>query len=543
MDGVGDEVKSRIRDALAGAEISNEDLNAIMEGRMDVLDKVMKDLGDTTLNHVLPALQELAKTEKALAEIQTRRLALEDKFVASIQKQIDVTLEAAEIMAEFGGAAVSPADRRGAIVSQLNASGAALGLSQMRTGSADEIRQRNREIASEQAAMQETRMRAAQGDAKAQNQVSDPAFKAREERLKKAAEENYRKTKELIDVKRQEIKVIEAKNAAEKKAAEALLGGNIEEFMDQMAGKGAATAAALGSPQLAAQFGVRAFGTANEQLKGMQEAGATSFMGMNISAARQNAVGFGAMNAGMGFAGASSLAQAATGTSPEAQAVNAAARDLASTLPQSTANLTQATTNMYNATVMMERTAMEERDAAVANVDARSGGVGGAGTSGAGGAGGATGGASGAAAGSGGTGSGGGGGRGSSGGGGQADSGSLVTATSEAASKFQAAASALGSKLDSLSSALSTNVPSFAGLENAAGALATFQENFSATVDRLAATTITVQVAPTTVNVNLNGGEMLANLSQAVRQEIMGEVTAKLGNLEIKPDGTIGQKA
>ncbi len=90
---------------------------------------------------------------------------------------------------------------------------------------------------------------------------------------------------------------------------------------------------------------------------------------------------------------------------------------------------------------------------------------------------------------------------------------------------------------------MSTNVPSFAGLENAAGALATFQENFSATVDRLAATTISVQVAPTTVNVNLNGGEMLANLSQAVRQEIMGEVTAKLGNLEIKPDGTIGQKA
>ena len=40
-----DEVKSRIRDALAGAEIGNEDLNAIMEGRMDVLDKVMKDLG------------------------------------------------------------------------------------------------------------------------------------------------------------------------------------------------------------------------------------------------------------------------------------------------------------------------------------------------------------------------------------------------------------------------------------------------------------------------------------------------------------------
>ena len=57
-----------------------EDLDAILAGDMDVLDKVLKDLGETTLNQVLPALQNLAKVEKQLADVQTRRLALEDKY-------------------------------------------------------------------------------------------------------------------------------------------------------------------------------------------------------------------------------------------------------------------------------------------------------------------------------------------------------------------------------------------------------------------------------------------------------------------------------
>ena len=38
----------------------------------------------------------------------------------------------------------------------------------------------------------------------------------------------------------------------------------------------------------------------------------------------------------MGFNQAAGLAQSATGTTPEAEAAKAAARDLASTLPQST---------------------------------------------------------------------------------------------------------------------------------------------------------------------------------------------------------------
>ena len=72
MDGVGQDVKDRIMDALKGADISNEDLDEIMAGNMDVLDKVLKDLGDTTLDQVLPALENLAEASEKLAQVQEK---------------------------------------------------------------------------------------------------------------------------------------------------------------------------------------------------------------------------------------------------------------------------------------------------------------------------------------------------------------------------------------------------------------------------------------------------------------------------------------
>lgn len=524
MDGVGDDVKQRILDAVEGADIKQEDLDKILAGDMDVLDKVLSDLGETTLSQVLPALENLAKVEKQLADVQTRRLALEDKFISSIQRQIDVTLEAADIMAEFGGAAVTPEQRSQGIVSQLNASGSALGLSEMRTGSADEIRQRNREIAEQQAAMQRVREQAAAGDSDAQTEINSPEFKARQERLNKAAEENYQKTKQLIDVKRKEIKVIEAKNAAEKKATEALLGNNIEEFLDQMAGKGAATAAALGSPQLAAQFGMSAFGTANKQLEEMQKSGVSSFMGRDIASVRQNAVGFGLTGAGMGFGQAAGLAQAATGTSPEALAAKSAARDLASTLPGSTANLMQSSQNMLEATKILESEVEKEVSNAVNNVQTRSAGAGGVGGAPPAGAGGAPPAGAGAGAGT----------------GASRDNEQKLAENTQASNGLQASTNKLSEEMAALSASLGTSLPDFAGLENAAGLLNTFQQNFNATVDKLAGTTISVSVAPTTVNVNLNGGEFLSAVSKSIRADVMREVTAKLGSLKILPDGSIG---
>ena len=204
MDGVGDDVKNRIMDALKGADISNEDLDAIMAGNMDVLDKVLKDLGDTTLDQVLPALQALGEASAKLAAVQRQRLSLEDELASATKRQIDVTLEAAEIMAEFGGPQVSPQQGTQAIVDKLNVTGADLGLSRMTSGSADEIRNRNKEIAARQAEQQEVRMRAARGDQAAQEQINSPEFQATQERLKKAAEETFQSTKELIDKRRRD---------------------------------------------------------------------------------------------------------------------------------------------------------------------------------------------------------------------------------------------------------------------------------------------------------------------------------------------------
>ena len=381
MDGVGDGVKKRIKDALAGADISQGDMDKILAGDMSVLDKVLKDLGDTTLSQVMPALKAAADMQNQLNAVISKRLSLENEFAAATKRQIDVTLEAAQIMQEFGGAAVTPEMQGQAAVDRLNVTGQQLGLTQVSAGSADEIRRRNTEIQTQMQSQGLVRAAAA-GDAgaqratglsleQAQAQTSSPEFQQREDRLKKAAEETYSETKKLIDARREEIKIINAKTAAEKKATEALLGNDVEAFLDEMAGKGAATAAAIGDPTLAAQFGVSDFGRANKQLEEMQKAGVTSFMGQDIGAVRQSAVGMGLTNAGLSGSIVTDLAKAATGTTDAAEAAKEAARDLASTLPQSTGNLQTSTENMLAATRILESNVEKEAEEATKRAEQR----------------------------------------------------------------------------------------------------------------------------------------------------------------------------
>jgi len=592
MDGVGEDVKKRIKTALEGADISQEDMDAILAGDMSVLDKVLKDLGDTTLSQVMPALKAAAEIQNKLNSVISKRLALENEFAAATKRQIDVTLEAAKIMQEFGGAQVTPQMQSQAAVDRLNVTGAQLGLPQMSTGSADEIRRRNAEINAQMQAQANDRNLAAAGDTEAQARINTPEFQANEERLKKAAEETYNETKKLIDARREEIKIINAKTAAEKKATDALLGNNVEEFLDQMAGRGAAAAAAIGDPTLAGQFGASAFGTANKQLEEMQNAGVTTFMGQDIGAVRQSAVGMGLSNAGLSGDIVSDLAKAATGTTDAAEAAKAAARDLASTLPQSTGNLQSATGHMLQATQILESTVEKQAAEATARVEERSAGAAPAAPaapatpSGAVPTGAAPTGATPPAT----------------------PDPSTTTTTTPApvptppsaptppsnifeagynafsspsamapsaptaaapASEQQGFASGLQSvqtSTDSLTSAITplvsqfaglstslnsvnttmqsliqsfSNLPSFdfSGLEGIASTFDNFNSTFSATVDRLEGLNIQVQVAPTNVNVNLTGGEFLKSIEGRIREDIMNSVATQIKNIKHTPNG------
>ena len=266
-----------------------------------------------------------------------------------------------------------------------------------------------------------------------------------------------------------------------------------------MAGRGAAAAAAIGSPTLANQFGVSDFGTTNKQLEEMQKAGVSSFMGQDINTVRQNAVGFGLMNAGMGFNQAAGLAQSATGTTPEAEAAKAAARDLASTLPQSTGNLQQASFNMLEAVRELERSASSKVDEAVKNVEANKPAGGG--------------------------------------GGGVASSSppekSIATAVSTAVDPLKQSTSALDSSIQTLANSLDTNL-NLNALEGIGQSLAGFGDSFKAQVDRLEAMSINITFgAPVDVNVNLNGAEALKSITAQAKSEIMQEVTNKLKNLYV----------
>jgi TP901 family phage tail tape measure protein len=333
--GIGEEVRNRIGDALANADIKDEDLQSILSGNFEVLDKVLKDLGETTFGQVNKALEQYVKFQQQLVKLTQERIKIEGQLRDAQKSVVDAQLEAAKISQEFGGAAVTPDRSRKAIIDKANIDGQGLDVGTLKTGSADEIKNRQAKIRKELADIQNIRSGAAAGNKEdlAKLQGKEGARLADdEERLKKLAQENYNTTKALIDQKREEIKLIQAKNQLEKASMDALISGDIMKFFESQAAMGAQAALATGDQQLISQFDTASLGAATKDLEAQKEAGVQQRFGRDIGGAGGLVEsGYAAIGgrAGVGM----DTVQAAAKTTPEQLQAEKEARDLASTLP------------------------------------------------------------------------------------------------------------------------------------------------------------------------------------------------------------------
>jgi TP901 family phage tail tape measure protein len=333
--GVSEEVRQRIGDAIAGAEIKDTDLEAILDGNFEVLDKVLKDLGEKTFGQVNKSLEQYAKYQQQLVKLTQERIKIEGELRDAQKSVVDAQLEAAKIAQEFGGAAVTPDQSRQAIISKANIDAQGLNVGALQTGSAQEIQNRQNQIRQELEAIQNVRTGAAAGNKEdlAKLQGQEGARLANdEERLKKLAQENYNTTKALIDQKREEIKLIQAKNQLEKASMDALISGDIMKFFESQAAIGAQAALATGDQQLISQFDTASLGAATKDLEAQREAGVQQKFGVNIGGAGGLVEsGYAAIGgrAGVGM----DTVQAAAQTTPEQLQAESEARDLASTLP------------------------------------------------------------------------------------------------------------------------------------------------------------------------------------------------------------------
>lgn len=209
------------------------------------------------------------------------------KLIDAQKKQFDLTVEARETIAEFGGAAFTAKDRLWLLQTRLDAGVGALGQSRVDLGGFG-LRQRLAEV------------NAARDD--------NP------EAVGKAQAELVNVTREFIKAKKTELDLLREKNKLEQQGLESALAGDYQAFFRSQAAVGATAAGQLGNQNLLNAFGGQAISDAfaNTTDKGLKETLATA----------------GLARVGIGGDAGKVLA----GTTPEEQAIEAQIRDAAGVL-------------------------------------------------------------------------------------------------------------------------------------------------------------------------------------------------------------------
>ena len=369
---VDEDTLSNLTDLIAEGELSPEDVKAIQGGDMSPLQKLVDEFGEGAMKEFTEAFKKAIEIENKLVAITQQRINLENQLVAAQQKVLSAQMEAAQIIAEFGGPAVTPDQQRANIIQSANTqSGVIGGISNLQSGSAAELTNRNREINAQLKEIDTQRSAVAAGDGQL-GRVAGTELQARQDRLLKLAQDQYNITKQLIDVRKQELRTIQARNKAEKDGLESLLDGDFESFFDAQATAGASAAIASGNTQMASAFGPAGLAGAFKNFQQMQEQGVTTAFGQNIGGAggllEQSA------GAALGTFGMQGSAAVLAGTTPEEAALQSEIQGLAQTLPDTAQVQANAAEMMLKAAVIQQQVAEAELDEVRQRVQNRAGG-------------------------------------------------------------------------------------------------------------------------------------------------------------------------
>jgi len=319
-----------LKSLISTADLEQGDIDALNRGDFSVLQKLVDQFGEESLKEFQEAIKKSAEIEQKMASILKKRIALENQLADANAKVIAVQLEAAEIIAKAGGPAVTSQQRQQSLIAQSNARTSNLGLTQLRTGSAGEIRQRNNEITARANRIQGTRLNVAGGGDI--GRMEGTAMQGEQDRLNAAIKEQADLTRALISEKQRELELIKARNAEEKKGLESLISGDFEEFFKSRATQGATAAAALGDQNLMSSFGMAGMGGAVQNLQNMQNAGVQTVFGQQIGGSGgvlENAAAGALSRFGM-----ADQAGVIAGTTDEENAINQEIIALAQTLPE-----------------------------------------------------------------------------------------------------------------------------------------------------------------------------------------------------------------
>jgi TP901 family phage tail tape measure protein len=325
--GLGDEAKKNLEAIINNIELSPAEVDKILSGDVSVFGDKLSEAGQKQVEEILKIAQERQKAEQVVINFIKQRAESERNLAQAQKEAIDLYMEGRDIQAKYGGTAVSNEEKRAAVLGRANAGAKYAGLSNLRTGSIAELRQRNTQISAGFSNIENQRQLAGgmQGAAGVQ---SDEMQK----NIQQAQKDQIQTIRDLIKLEEENLKLIGEKNKLEKDSIDALVSGDIDKFFEQQAAAGAQAAIALGSERLQGAFGANALGAAAQDIKRQQEAGQQTLFGQQLAGA--GGLTERAFGAAIGARGITDprLAQVAAGTTAEENAAQSRLRDLGGVL-------------------------------------------------------------------------------------------------------------------------------------------------------------------------------------------------------------------
>ena len=356
LKGVEGPAKEKLKAAIENMKIDEEMQMAIKSGNLDkVLEKTLDPVAQAASEQALALLKKRAEVENKLISAISNRQKQEQEYIAAQKQAIDIQLEASKAFEEFGGAAVTAQQKLGARISQANLSLGAAGVGGLASGGAGDIRRALSDVRSISATQNSQANVSTQGRARGLGTAG--AFEGAEgldadkrDEAKDAQKALVQFTKQRLDLVREELKIAEQKNKAEKDALNKLLGGDIEGFLEQQIAAAAGSALKTGDAGLAGAFGAGALGSGFKTLEGqglsdraMERAASLSLSSVGVSDPRS--------------------AQVLAGNTAEEEALKSEGRELAQVLGEAgqlSADLERMDVTAATVVIQASRIAMDQ---------------------------------------------------------------------------------------------------------------------------------------------------------------------------------------
>jgi hypothetical protein len=117
---ISQETRDAFRAEFDSLKLDDPAIKGLLENDLSALGPIFEKLGKGTFDKLKPIIDAQSESNQKLNTLLRSRLELENKLVSAQRQRLDIELEAADIAAKYGGAAVTPEIRRQNVIAQAN---------------------------------------------------------------------------------------------------------------------------------------------------------------------------------------------------------------------------------------------------------------------------------------------------------------------------------------------------------------------------------------------------------------------------------------